>query len=79
MTDVLIRNVPPATHRALKELARRNGRSTQAQILALLEEATRAGSTPGLGSRLSEIGQRSLGPDLPLTRDAAPYEPLDLA
>jgi plasmid stability protein len=41
MSDILIRNVPPKTAARLKERAKRNGRSVQAEALAILEAGAR--------------------------------------
>ena len=41
MAAVTVRNLPEETHRALKLRAARNGRSTEAEIRVILEEAVR--------------------------------------
>jgi len=41
MTDLLIRNVPADALATLKARAKRNGRSLQAEALALIESGTR--------------------------------------
>ncbi len=70
MSSVTIRNIPEATHRALKLRAAQHGRSTEAEIRSILESAV----TPkvGIGSALISIGQSLDGVELNFTRDASP-------
>ena len=59
MAAVTIRNIPPETHRALKARARANARSTEAEIRAILDAATRPlKSEKGLGTLLRELGEK---------------------
>ncbi|MDB5730150.1 MAG: plasmid stability protein [Variovorax sp.] len=58
MSSASIRNFPEETHRALKLRAARHGRSTEAEIRSILENAVQP--RVGLGSALAAIG-RSLG------------------
>lgn len=67
MSAVTVRNLAPATHRALKLRAARNGRSTEAEIRAILEEAVRP--RVGLGAQLAAIGERLGGVELETKRD----------
>jgi len=76
---VTIRNLPDATHRALKVRAARNGRSTEAEIRAILNDAVTEPGQVRLGTLLREIGRDVGGADLDITRDSMPYEPVDLA
>lgn len=73
MSSVTVRNLPNATHRALKLRAAQHGRSTEAEIRFILEEAV----TPkvGLGSALAAIGRSLGGVELDLQRDQRPVEP----
>ena len=73
MSSVTVRNLPEATHRALKLRAAQHGRSTEAEIRSILESAV----TPktGLGSALAAIGQSLGGVELVLQRDPQPIEP----
>ena len=43
MSSVTVRNLPEATHRALKQRAAQHGRSTEAEIRHILEAAVRPG------------------------------------
>lgn len=78
MPAVVIRNLPEATHRALKRRAARHGRSTEAEIRAILDEAVRPAQRIRLGSRLAAIGRTLGGVEIPIERDRTPVKPLDL-
>lgn len=73
MSSVTVRNLPDATHRALKLRAAQHGRSTEAEIRFILEGAV-APST-GLGTALAAIGRSVGGVDLHTPRDQRPIEP----
>jgi plasmid stability protein len=73
MTAVTVRNLPEATHRALKQRAAQNGRSTEAEIRHILEAAVRP--QQGLGSALAAIGRRFGGVELETRRDTTPVAP----
>jgi plasmid stability protein len=75
MPAVTIRNLPEETHRALKVRAARHGRSTEAEIRAILESAVRPKARMKLGSELAAFGRRFGGLDLEITRDATPAKP----
>ena len=63
MAAVTIRNIPEATHRALKLRAANHSRSTEAEIRAILEEATKP-ETIGLGTALCILGRKYGGIEL---------------
>jgi plasmid stability protein len=75
MSAVTIRNLPPATHRALKLRAAQHGRSTEAEIRQILENAVRP--VLGLGSALAAIGRSLQGVELELRRDTHPVRPAE--
>ena len=50
MGSVIVRNLPDATHRAIKLRAEQNGRSTEAEIRQILEAAVQP--KIGLGTAL---------------------------
>lgn len=75
MPAVTIRNLPEATHRALKQRAARHGRSTEAEIRQILEEAVRPCERLKIGSALAAFGRRCGGLDLDIARDRVPTEP----
>jgi antitoxin FitA len=76
MASVTIRNLPEATHRALRLRAAAAGRSTEAEIRAILENATRPENRVKLGTLLAEIGKEAGGVDLKIERDKTSTEPL---
>jgi plasmid stability protein len=59
MSAVTIRNLPEATHRALKVRAVQHGRSTEAEIRDILETAVRPAQRLRMGTALSEIGRQA--------------------
>ena len=73
MSSVTVRNLPDATHRALKLRAAQHGRSTEAEIRFILESAV----TPkvGLGAALVAIGRTVGGLELDAPRDKRAIEP----
>ena len=75
MAALVVRNLSDETHRALKERAAANGRSTEAEVRSILETAVRPKERLKLGSaivaRVREIG----GVDLNIQRDRSPIEP----
>ena len=79
MSAVTVRNLPEATHRALKVRAARNGRSTEAEIRRILEDAVSTNTAVGLGSQLAALGRRYGGIELNITRDKRPAEPADFS
>jgi plasmid stability protein len=75
MPAVTVRNLPEETHRALKVRAAHNGRSTEAEIRMILEEAVSPRTRIKIGSELAAFGQRFGGIDLDFERDQTPAEP----
>ena len=73
MSSVTVRNLPDATHRALKLRAAQHGRSTEAEIRLILEFAV--APKVALGSALAEIGRSLGGVEFDLRRDARPVKP----
>lgn len=76
MASLTVRNLPDETHRALRMLAASHGRSTEAEIRAILETAVRSERRIKLGSLLAEIGREAGGVDLDIGRDKTPTEPV---
>ena len=74
MPAVTVRNLPAETHRALKLRAAHNGRSTEAEIRVILEEAVSPQTRIRIGSELAAFGQRFGGIDLDIVRDSTPAE-----
>ena len=73
MPSVIVRNLPDATHRALKLRAAGHGRSTEAEIRLILEGAV--APKLALGTALAAIGRSLGGVELDLQRDQRPVEP----
>ena len=77
-----VRNLSDEVHRALRVRAALRGRSTEAEVRAILEETVLSEGRVGLGSLLTAVGQRaglteeeSAGFAL---RDSAPGRPVEL-
>ena len=75
MTAVLIRDLKPETHRALKLRAKQHGRSVNAEIRAMLEEAMHPPERLKLGTWLHERAMEFGGFDLEIERDPTPTDP----
>ncbi len=75
MPIVTVRKLPVETHRALKLRAAQHGRSTEAEIREILEQAVRPKTRVEIGSELAALGQRFGGLDVNVTRDQTPTEP----
>jgi plasmid stability protein len=78
MAAVTVRRLSPETHRALKVRAKRHGRSTEAEIRAILEAAVSEQPTPRIGSALASLGRRFRGVEIDVERDPTPAAPLRL-
>ncbi len=74
MAAVTVRNLSPETHRALKCRAKERGRSTEAEIRAILDEAVRPPEGQvGLGTALRNWALEHLrGEELVIERDTRP-------
>ena len=77
MPEVTILDLPEATYRALARRAFRHGRSLEAEILEILEEAVCAGSRVKIGAELAVFGRSIGGLDFENPRDRTPVEPAD--
>jgi antitoxin FitA len=75
MASLNVRNLSEATHRALRVQAARHGRSMEAEVRAILDDALGRRKRPGLGSLLAAIGRDFHGVDLDVVRDTTPAEP----
>ena len=76
MSAIMVRKLSPETHRALQALAARHGRSTEAEVRAILDEAVRPGNSIRMGSALAALAQPFNGLDLDIARDNTPAEPV---
>jgi len=76
MSSITVRNIPDETHRALRVRAATAGRSTEAEVRAILESTVRPPDRIKLGTLLAEIGQQAGGAELEIERDKSPTEPI---
>lgn len=82
MPSVTIRNVPDEVHRALRVRAAQHGRSAEAEMREILENAVQPEGRVKLGSLLATIGRKiNLTDDefsiFEQNRDKTPAEPID--
>ncbi|MGH8261353.1 MAG: FitA-like ribbon-helix-helix domain-containing protein [Steroidobacteraceae bacterium] len=77
MPAITVRNLPDETHRALRLRAAQHGRSTEAEVRDILEQAVRPAERVKIGSALAAFGRRLGGLGVPSTRDQSPPEPAD--
>lgn len=75
MAVVTVRNLPEETHRALKVRAAQRGRSTEAEIRKILEDAVRPDERVKIGSALATFASQFGGIELDVTRDQTPTDP----
>ena len=59
MASITVRNVPDEVHRALRVRAAQHGRSAEAEIRDILEQAVKPDGRVKLGSLLADIGRRA--------------------
>jgi len=76
MSSITVRNLPEETHRALRVRAAMAGRSTEAEVRAILESVARPEVRIKLGSLLAEIGQQVGGVELDIERDKLLTDPM---
>jgi len=77
MPAVTVRNIPDATHRAIKQRARLHGVSAEAEIRSILEDAVRPAERVKLGTALYEWSRSFGGVDLDIQRDPTPTDAPD--
>jgi plasmid stability protein len=75
MPSLNVRNLSEQTHRALRIRAAEHGRSTEAEVRAILDAAVNPKDRVGLGSMLASIGRDFGGVDLDIERDTTQPEP----
>ena len=81
MAMMTVRNIPDEVHRALRVRAAMHGRSTEAEVRAILENSVKAEGRIKLGSMLAEIGRQSRLTDeefavIEQVRDKTPAKPV---
>ncbi len=82
MPSITVRNVPDEVHRALRVRAAKHGRSAEAEIREILENAVQPEGRVKLGSLLARIGRKINLTDgefsiFEQSRDKTPAKPLD--
>jgi len=81
MAVLTVRNLPDEVHRALRVRAAGHGRSTEAEVRNILEEAVRPQGRMKLGSLLADIGRQIRLTDeeaaLISQRDTSPSRPVN--
>ena len=82
MPSVTIRNIPDEVHRALRVRAALHGRSAEAEIREILENAVQPEGRVKLGSLLAGIGRKINLTDeefsnFEQSRDKTPAKPVD--
>ena len=82
MAVLTVRNVPDEVHRALRVRAALRGRSTEAEVRAILEETVLPEGRAALGALLTAVGRRAGLTDEESAgfaqRDTTPGRPVDL-
>lgn len=58
MASITVRNLPDETHKALRMRAAEHGRSTEAEVRAILEDAVRPKERLKIGSELAAFGDK---------------------
>ncbi|WP_175903807.1 FitA-like ribbon-helix-helix domain-containing protein [Burkholderia seminalis] len=76
MPVLTVRNLPDEVHRALRIRAARHGRSTEAEVRDILEQAVLPDGRPKLGTLLAEVGREAGDVDFGIQRDNAPAAPM---
>ena len=81
MAMLTVRNLPEEVHRALRVRAALRGRSTEAEVRAILAETVLPEGRAALGTLLTAIGRRAGMTDAEFAafarRDTAPARPVD--
>ncbi|WP_367188615.1 Arc family DNA-binding protein [Burkholderia sp. Ed8] len=76
MPVLTVRNLPDEVHRALRIRAARRGRSTEAEVRDILEQAVLPEGRLKLGTLLAEFGPEAGDGDFGIQRDKAPAAPM---
>ena len=80
MPGLTVRRISEETHRALRMRATLHGRSTEAEVRFILEEAVRPASRLKIGSEIHRIAREVGGmDDLEVTRQRSRIQGADLA
>jgi plasmid stability protein len=80
MPGLTVRRISEETHRALRMRATRHGRSTEAEVRFILEEAVKPASRLKIGSEIHRIAREVGGmDDLEVTRQRSRIQGANLA
>ena len=77
MAAITIRKLSAETHRALRMRAAEHGRSTEAEVRAILDQAVRPPDRLRIGAALVDTFRPLGGVDLEVERDRSPAEAPD--
>ncbi len=72
MAAITIRNLSDETHRALKHRAKLKGRTAEAEVRAILDEAVNPPAVLKIGTELQKFGKLLGGLELDISRDQTP-------
>jgi plasmid stability protein len=75
MPTIVLRNLSAETHRALKLRAELNGRSIEAEISSIIEDAVRPAGRLKIGSALAAFQDELGGSKIKFRRDLTPINP----
>lgn len=75
MRSLNVRSLSDETHKALRIRAAQHGRSVEAEVRAILDDAVNPRAEVGLGSMLTAIGRDFGGVELGIARDRTPADP----
>jgi len=85
MAVLTVRNLSDDVHRALKVRASRHGRSTEAEVRAIIESVVKPPERVKMGSLLLTLGRKAgltdadaavLAKSIDAARDIGPHEPI---
>jgi plasmid stability protein len=81
MAAMTVRNIPDDIHKALKRRALQHGRSAEAEVRSILQEALGEEPKVGLGTALAELGRklRDSGLEFEPVRDMTPARYIDFS
>ena len=79
MAAISVRNLSDETHRGLKARAAVHGRSTEAEIRKILDEAASGYAGEGLGTRITQIASEVGGFEIEVSRSDSMTEPTDFS
>jgi plasmid stability protein len=74
---ITVRNLSEETHRALRQRAYANGRSTEAEVRAILDDAALPADRVEMGTLMVDMFKEFGGVELDIKRDPTPPQPID--